>query len=194
MGYQSLLGQQIAKKDDKLLNHYFQQYEFVTYNISGVILSSCVCLIVPFVMLYTKGVNDVDYRQPIFAFLICIAQYFISVREPYIQLTYCAGLFKETQNIAFCEAVINILISIALIFKFGIIGVAFGTVISSFYRFIATIIFLRHNVINRPISQTIKKIGLFLAALMIDFIIGSYIVPNETSIIQWIQYGIALWR
>lgn len=190
MGFQSLLGQQIAKNNDKLLNKYFQQYEFVTYNISGVILSSCMCLIVSFVMLYTKGVNDVDYRQPIFAFLICLAQYFISVREPYIQLTYCAGLFKETQNIAFCESIINILISMALFFKYGIIGVAIGTVISSFYRFIATIVFLRHNVINRPISQTLKKVRLFFVAMIIDFSIGSYIVPKETSIIQWIEYGI----
>jgi len=188
-GFQSLLGQQIAKKNDKLLDEYFRQYEFVTYNISGVVLSSCTCLIVPFVMIYTKGISDANYRQPVFAILICVAQYLICVREPYIQLTYSAGLFKETQNIAFGEAIINIVVSISLVFYYGIIGVAIGTVVSSIYRFIVTVFFLRTHIIKRSLRVTIKKFLIFFAVMVIDCVVGWNILPKEVNIYQWIVYG-----
>lgn len=190
MGYQSLLGQQIAMKNEKLLNSYFNRYEFVTYNCSGIVLSSCTCLIVPFVMIYTKGVTDANYYQPLFAILICLAQYIICIREPYIQLTYCAGLFKETQNIAFIEAGINIGISIILVFRYGIIGVAIGTVISVIYRFSATVVFLRCNVINRKIWVTLRKLLIYFFVATIDVILGWSIVPKNIDVVQWLGYGV----
>lgn len=189
IGFQSFLGQQIAKKNNKLLDEYFRQYEFVTYNISGIVFSSCTCLIVPFIMIYTKGINDADYCQPIFAILICIAQYFIGVREPYIQLTYSAGLFKETQNIAFGEAIINIVVSTCLVFYYGIIGVAVGTVISSLFRFVATVFFLRTHIINRSLSVTIKKFLIFFIVMIINCVVGWNILPNNVNAYQWIAYG-----
>ncbi len=192
MGFQSLLGQQIARKNDKLLNEYFKQYEFVTYNISGIVFSPCICLIVPFIMIYTKGINDANYSQPIFAILICIAQYIICVREPYIQLTYNAGLFRETQNIAFGEALINIIFSVLLVFKYGIIGVTLGTVISSFFRFIVTVIFLRSHIINRSLRITIKKFMIYFTAMIASCVIGWNILPNNLNIYVWIIYGIII--
>ncbi len=189
MGYQSPIGQQIVKKNTKMLEDLFQHYEFVIYNVSGVVLSTCLCLIVPFVMLFTNGINDANYYQPLFAILICVAQYVICVREPYIQLTFCAGMFKETQNIAFLEAIINIVISICLVFDFGLVGVAIGTIASSVFRFFATIMFLRKNIIYRPISVSIKKFIVFFGVLIIDCLICWNIVPNVVTIFEWVMYG-----
>lgn len=192
IGFQSLLGQEIAKKNDRMLDKYFRQYEFVTYNISGVVLSSCICLIGPFVMIYTKGINDANYRQPIFAILICVAQYLISIREPYIQLTYSAGLFKETQNIAFGEAIINVIVSTLLVFRNGIIGVAIGTVVSCFFRFVATVYFLRTHIISRSLSVTIGKFLIFFIVMIFNCIIGWSILPDDLNIYQWVVYGVII--
>ena len=70
-GYQSVLGQKVAQHNKDEMNYYFDQYEFISYNFSGVAFSCCICLIVPFVMIYTYGVTDANYRQILFAILIC---------------------------------------------------------------------------------------------------------------------------
>lgn len=189
-GYQSLTGQQIANHETDKLNHYFNQYEFVIFNISGIAFSACISLIVPFIMIYTTGVKDANYQQPLFAFLICLALYVLSIREPYIVMTYNAGLFKETQNYAYIEAILNIVISIILVKAFGLIGVAIGTVISALYRYIATLLFLQKNVLNRRVWDSIKKLLIYMIPFIISLAYGYHLINQQLSIIQWVIQAI----
>lgn len=191
-GYQSILGQKIAQHDQEKINSYFDQYEFITYNFSGIAFSCCICLIVPFVMIYTDGVTDANYRQVLFAVLICLALYILCVREPYIQATYAAGLFRETQKYAYVEAIINIIVSIIFVKSLGLIGVAIGTVASAFYRYAATVIYLRKHVLYRTISSTIIKQLCFLFPGFIVCGLGYRIALMDLSIGRWLMWAIVL--
>ena len=42
-------------------------------------------------------------------------------------MVYAAGHFKETQLSSIIEAVLNIVLSVLLVLKFGLVGVAIGT-------------------------------------------------------------------
>ena len=101
-------------------------------------------------------------------------------------------MFKETQNISFCEAVINIVLSICLVFKYGLYGVAIGTVISAFYRFLATIHFLKSHIINRPVFFTIKKIIIYFGVFSINYFIGTSILPKSMNMCEWVVYGFVI--
>lgn len=91
-------------------------------------------LIIPFVKLYTVGVADANYIVPVFAVLITLAQASYSIRTPYETMVLAANHFKQTQNSAMIEVVMNVFISIILVFKFGLIGVAIGTLVAMLYR------------------------------------------------------------
>lgn len=185
-GYQSIFGQKVAQHNKEEMNYYFDQYEFVSYNISGVAFSCCICLIVPFVMIYTNGVTDTNYRQALFAILICLALYILCVREPYIQATYTAGLFKETQKFAYAEAIINIVVSVVFVKTLGLVGVAIGTVISAAYRYIATVFFLRNHVLNRPVSTTVRKQILYMIPFISVCVAGRSLMGSDLSIMRWV--------
>jgi O-antigen/teichoic acid export membrane protein len=189
-GYQSLTGQQIANHEKSKLNYFFDQYEFVIFNISGVAFSACIALIVPFIMIYTTGVKDANYQQPLFAFLICLALYILSIREPYIIMTYNAGLFRETQKYAYIEAILNIAISVILVNAFGLIGVAIGTAISAFYRYISTLLFLKNNVLERSVWISIRKLIIFMIPFFASLIFGYHLMHHEFTLIQWIIQAI----
>ncbi|NLA84082.1 MAG: sugar isomerase, partial [Clostridiales bacterium] len=45
-----------------------------------------------------------------------------------------AGHYKQTQMSAIIEMLLNIIISIALVFRWGLVGVAIGTFIAMAYR------------------------------------------------------------
>ena len=184
-GYQSILGQKIAQHDQDKVNYYFDQYEFVSYNFSGVFFSCCICLIVPFVMIYTSGVTDTNYRQIPFAILICLTSYILCVREPYIQATYTAGFFKETQKFAYIEAIINILLSIIFVKNFGLVGVAIGTAASATYRYIATVLFLKKNVLYRSALVTLRRQLVYMIPFVAIFSLGRFLMWRDLGVLQW---------
>lgn len=189
LGYQSVLGQKIAQKDEEGINHYFDQYEFLSFNLAGIAFSCCICLIVPFVMIYTDGVTDTNYRQVLFSFLICLAMYVLCIREPYIQATYTAGRFKETQNYAYVEAGLNIIISIILVNAYGLIGVAAGTVISALFRYIATVVYLSKHVLHRALHITlIKQIKYLISGFVVCSCFRKCVIMNM-GMKQWIFWA-----
>lgn len=188
-GFQSLTGQEIAKNEKEKLQHYFNEYEFTNYNISCILISCCSVLIVPFIEIYTNGISDANYSQPLFSFILCIAIFLLCIREPYIQLTYNAGLFKETQGYAYTEAVINVVISIILVKKMGLIGVAIGTAISAFYRFMVTIYFLKTHVLFRNVKKSIINFFIFFIPFFTLSLISLFNV-NYLGIASWIVHSI----
>ena len=145
--YQSALGKYYAQGEQKELKSNFEKFNNFNIIISIALFSTCVLLINPFVQLYTQGINDADYFQPVFAVIIVLANMFFCLREPYRYLILAAGKFKETNFGAILEAIINIVVSIVLIKKYKLIGIAFGTLLAIIYRFISFIIFFKNDIL-----------------------------------------------
>ena len=141
-GIDASWGDMIAKDEYDNLNRKFNLYEILYFSICTIIFSCAMVLIVPFVSVYTKGITDVDYIRYLFGYLIVISEYIWAIRLPYSSITLAAGHFKETRKGAWIEAFVNIIISIILVKKFGIIGVTIGTIVAMLIR---TIEFVYHT-------------------------------------------------
>ena len=191
-GFQAQIGQLYAKRDYEELEKKFEVYEHLTNIVAGVLITCCAQLIVSFVLLYTSGVEDVNYNVPLFAFLITLSILFICIREPYIQLTYCAGFFKETAQYAYIEVVLNIVISIVLVIKLELLGVAIGTIISVLYRYIFTIIFIRKYILKRRIYFSLKQFAVEMSAFAVAYGISFCVVSvNANTFFLWIVKSFA---
>lgn len=147
--YQSALGKYIAEKNKEKLNANFAKFEKVFWFLGTVSFSTCILLINPFVSLYTTGINDANYFQPGFATIIVIANMLYVLREPYRLLILAAGKFRETNFGAIIEAVLNLSISTLLVWKYGLIGVAIGTLIATIYRMLYFVRYLSWNVLKK---------------------------------------------
>ena len=98
-------------------------------------LFSCTgALIVPFVRLYTKGITDADYIQPVFALVLLMAEAVNCMMLPCSGLPAAANRFRQTRWGAYGEAAINIILSCALIHWRPLIGVALGTLTATVFR------------------------------------------------------------
>ena len=105
-------------------------YEFAIILISYFIYTCAFSLILPFISIYTKGITDANYNQPVFGTLLLAAELAYCVRDPYTNVAYAAGHFKQTAKYAYAEASINIALSVILVQIWGLNGVAIGTLIS----------------------------------------------------------------
>ena len=90
------------------------------------------------------------------------------------------------------EAIINIVVSIILVKSLGLIGVAIGTVVSAFYRYAATVTYLRKHVLYRSISVTIIKQLVYFIPGFCSCALGYRIALMDLSIGRWFMCAIVL--
>lgn len=148
-GFGAAFGNMLARKEYSLAKKNLDIYELVIFNLSSIIYTTAGIMLIPFVLVYTKGVNDVSYSRPLYALIAVIAGSFSCFRVPYQTVVEAAGHFKQTRNGALVEAGLNITISIALVIKYGLIGVAIGTLVATIFRSIQYSTYLSRNILQR---------------------------------------------
>ena len=185
-GLESLFGNMIAKGEKEKLLMTFSAVEWITHAGVTAIFTIAAITIVPFISVYTRGITDANYIAPLFGILLVTAYGTQCLRVPYFRVIKAAGHFKETQNGAYISAGLNIVITIALVFKLGLIGAAVGTLVAMLYHTCYFVWYLRNHILERPAKY-------FIGYLITDSIIavGSYIltklfVYNTESYIAWV--------
>lgn len=146
--FSSKMGQLYAVKNYGGVKLLLKKYE-VMYDI--VLFSLYICMaimILPFVSLYTKGVNDVNYIDSTIGLLFSIYGITRMLRLPYSELICCAGHYKETRIQAILEASINLVLSIILLPFMGISGVLVGSIAGEIYRTIHTYYYCQKSLLD----------------------------------------------
>ena len=185
-GLQSLYGDMIAKNEIKNLCDTFEYFEWIFHSIITLLFSCTAFLIVPFVKIYTNGINDYDYINIPFAISITLAFAFCSLRSYYGIIIKSKGNFKETQNGAIIEAIINVVLSIILVGKYGLIGVAIATIIAMVYRTIYLIIYINRNIIFRKSYFILKLFVCDFISVLFIYLLTSKLSINSNSYVYWV--------
>ncbi len=157
-GLDATLGDMFAKGENDKLRKSFKAYEGYYLTIATIIFSATLFLITPFIVLYTKGITDANYIVPEFATIMVLAEFVWAIRQPYNDLIKVAGHFRQTRVGAWVEAVSNIVVSFILVWQFGIVGVAIGTLFAMAFRTIEFMYHASKYILNRSIWDSIKKI------------------------------------
>lgn len=181
-GIDSSFGDMLARKEYDNLNRSFRTYELFYFTLITIVYSVAMVMIIPFIQVYTRGITDANYIRPLFAILIVLAELVWAIRLPYSSITLAAGHFKETKVGAWIEALTNLILSIILVFKFGIIGVTIGTLVAMAIR---TIEFMYHTskyILKRSKKQNIIRVLILVIQVII-------ISPTEINIIQSIEFN-----
>lgn len=192
-GIDATFGEMYAKGEKENLNKNFKTYEGLYLTIASIVFISTLFLIIPFVSVYTNGIKDADYIRPVFAYLMVLAEFICIIRLPYSDLVKISGHFKETRKGAIVEAVSNIAISLTLVWKFGIVGVAIGTLVAMLIR---TIDFMYHTskyILDRSFWYCFKRLIVIAVEVLVIILIINVIPKfSITGYIEWLVYGIVV--
>lgn len=186
-GVDATFGDMFAKEEYENANRKFTIYQFLYFNIISVLYNLCLLLIVPFIQVYTKGITDANYYRPVFAIIITISELVTSIKLPYDTLINSIGHFKQTKKFAYTQAIINIILSMVLITKFGIIGVAIGTLVAAIYKTCVDIYYFSKNIIKRNINIDLKFVSLIFMQSIIIIVIG-IIIKRHFIIIGYFSW------
>lgn len=180
------IGLAYASDNTEVLNKKMDVYELLTFNLVFYMFTLAGLLITPFVLIYTFGISDANYNQPIFGILLVISEGLYLIKFPHLNLSYTANKFKELTKPAFIEAGINIVVSLVLVNKFGLVGVAIGTLCAMIYRMIYQVYFTKKLIKERNEIVFYKKMVIFIVFTLIGLILSNFMmIKSDIDLFNW---------
>lgn len=189
-GMKSYLGDLFARKETDSLNKSFDKFEWLMHTGSTLIFTVALILIVPFVRVYTLGIDDAEYVQPMFALFMCVSAAIYTIRLPYSFMIQAAGHFKQTQGSAIVETVLNLLVSVVFVKLFGLVGVAVAATVAMIYRTAYFAIYLSRHILNRGVKKVLRNffVDILSSAVMIASTV--WLGLSDTTYVSWIVLAV----
>ena len=173
-GVEASFGDMLAKGED--IKEKFGKYETMFFSVCTICFATLMAMITPFVSVYTKSITDVDYIRYVFGYLLVISEFIWAIRQPYNELVKVTGSFKQTRKGALAECIINAVLSVILVFQFGLVGVAIGTVVAMAVRGIELVYYSNKHIMKRNIWESCKRFILVVLETII-LVLVSNILP-----------------
>lgn len=162
-GLSASFGDIIARKETKKLQTVYQDFELTYYMLIAWVYGVAAALIVPFVMVYTKGITDADYYHPILGLLFVVNGFLYNLKTPQGMLVISAGLYRETRVQSTIQALIICLLGVTLTPTMGLQGILIALCLSNLYRTIDLLFFIPKHVTKLPFWVSLKR--MLMAAL-----------------------------
>ena len=185
-GIRALIGELWAKQELEKLNNLFGYLEWIIHTITVLLFCCAGVLMIPFVSVYTNGITDANYVQPLFSILIVTAHAGHCLRMPYNTMILAAGHYKQTQNNYIIAALLNILISIVTVKMWGLIGVAIGTLVAMAYQTVWMALYISKNIIMWPFKSFIKRLAVDVVEVVCVLISTYFYKSSVLDYFHWV--------
>lgn len=189
-GVQALIGELWAKQELEKLKGFFAWVEWVIHTGTTYVFSCTAALIVPFVQVYTFGINDANYIQPAFAVLLTLANAMHCLRLPYNIMVLAAGHYRQTQKNYIVAAILNILVSILTVKVWGLIGVAIGTLVAMTYQTMWLAVYDSKHFVFWSMKSVIKQFAVDGITAVFIVVISGMLTMHSVTYLSWIMLAI----
>lgn len=167
---------------------------FTSIFLSIITACMCVCLFLtePFVRIYTKGVNDINYVYSSLPVMFGLVQILSWSRTVPGHLTGLAGYAKQTGIVSLVEALINASLSILLVGKYAIEGVLLATVVSLPLK-VAWCLYVSDGlVLRRKYTKSLSILGINYLVYGVTYFISRIVHLRINHFLSFAVYGVFL--
>lgn len=153
-------GQLYADGDINKLSCLYKIYEFISITFINIFVTTAIILILPFLELYTRGVDDINYLDFSIAILFSICCLLELISNMLGSLSNSSGDFIPMKKITITGAIINLSVSLMLVKTLGIYGVLVGTIIAYLVMDSLQIYLVHVKTLNNGTLYFVKLISL----------------------------------
>lgn len=162
------LGQMLSEKDNDETWPVFAQYELVVFMLLFILLTTANALILPFVVLYTQGVTDINYVEPVMASLFVLISCFELIHIPSGHIINMSGNFHISRNFQIITCLILIISMSIGGTQFGVYGLLCAVLLTAVLLSVLEMGFIHSRFFH-------KKIGTMLF-LILPFLFGGGLI------------------
>ena len=175
-GFSFALGQMFHIDRDKFLKVY-NVYETFYIMSTFIIYTLMAVFLLPLIQIYTSGIDDANYTNVYLVILFVIMNLLSNGKLPSNHVLEFSEKFEETRSHAIVEMIINIVVSVVAILRWGICGAILGTIVALLYRGTMMIYYSNKKVLDRSSFATYKiwlVNGAVFAVIMLVFFVDSF--------------------
>lgn len=136
-----------------------------------ILVSVAYILTIPFIKLYTDDIADVNYVYGSLPLMFSLIKIFSWSRYISGNLTGVAGYAKQVSRISLIEALLNVVLSVALVKVYGIVGVTLATVIALPLKVLYCTYIADKKVMKRSYKKTILIWGANFVVFMLAVLV-----------------------
>lgn len=186
----STFGNVISKNEYGILKKTLGEFEVGCYFAISVLFGATAVLYMPFIGIYTTGMADVNYNQPVIACLLIINSLIASIKNPLSSMIQAAGHYRATRWRTIIQTTIAIVMPLALAKPFGIAGIIIGTICSHLYRIIDIIIYVPTKITRTSSLVSLKRILVSVVSIIVIYFSFTLLVDIKAdNYILWAVYG-----
>ena len=189
-GIHALFGELWAKQELEELRKALSWTEWVVHTGTVFVFGCSGVLILPFVQVYTQGIHDANYLQPLFGFLMVLSHSIHCLRLPYSIMILAGGHYKQTQHHHIIAAMLNLIVAIIAVKLWGLVGVALGTLVALTYQIVWMAIYNSKNLLRWPITSFMKQIMVDAITAMIAALVCSIVKLESTGYAAWVLMAV----
>lgn len=191
-GMEAMFGDMIAKNETEALEKAYKRYKLTLTLLTLALFGAAMVLIQPFIKLYTAGVTDTNYSQPIFAGILLLSDAIYCLTLPCYNLPISAGKLKESRTGAYGEAIVSVVVSMVLVFWNPLIGVALGALAAMLFKSVYLIVFSGKEILRMRPWKMLRNFGLSVAVLTAIAVGGMWAAPYFAieNYISWALHGV----
>ena len=156
-------------------------YLFLVFSLYSIALF----LFKPFILCYTANM-DAEYYFVGLPIMFIVSRMLVNLRIPAIVAINTAGHFKQVKKYAVIEAIINVVLSLILVWFLDIYGVLIGTIAGSLFRTPILIHYANKHIIKRKTFYYVKKILLWLPLFIGTYILSIFVSLDCDTLLDWI--------
>lgn len=192
-GVSAGFGELIVKKDKTAFQKAYSDFEYLYYFMVSVIYSITLVTILPFVGVYTSGVDDIQYTNLTLAILFVANGILYNLKTPQGMLVIAAGLYKETRVQSTVQAAILLIGGICFGIKWGLAGIMLASCLSNLYRCIDLYFFIPKMVTHMTRKSTLLNICTAILMIIVIYVTAPMLIKfTPTSLITWLFYAICV--
>lgn len=189
-GLSAPFGDLIVKNETNSMNNAFKCYEFVYTTIMYFCFTCAAVLLPSFVRAYIHNNDGVNYVLPTFSLLMCFNYISQCARTPFKTIIEAKGLFKENYKWNLIEAFAFVLVSVFLVYLWGLNGIAIAGIMTSLPRSLKYLkdccsLLSSDNSMRRMICKQILNI---LFSMGIYYLMSDSIISD--NLIEWLLFAI----
>lgn len=162
----SSFGNLIATESKDRQYELFKVYRFAASWIYGFAAVGFAILLTPFITLWVG-----EERTLAFSVVGCILIdfYFKGERIVLSNFKTAAGVFEQDKYLALIQGVVNLIISIVLVVKIGLVGVYIGTIVSGLIANVTKPIIIYHVILDRKAGEYFRDSVKYCLLLVIQY-------------------------
>lgn len=159
-------GNLIATESKEKQYQIFRVYRFAACWIYGFAAIGFSLLLTPLIALWLGS-----GRTLAFAVVICILIdfYFKGDRIVLSNFKTAAGVFEQDKYLALIQGVVNLIISIVLVQKIGLVGVYIGTIVSGLIANVTKPVIIYRDILDKPVKEYFTDSVKYVSVMVVSF-------------------------